>query len=160
MGKTSEKKALSVIEGAIRSEIEGYNFYLWASTKTKDPKGKTVFRDLAGEEIKHLRILEDEYARYGGVKAWREPGAEDVTQEKTFEIGKGIRMKIGENTTEKDALKMALTVEQEARDFYRNLAEETEDHDLSKVFHSLSEMEDKHLEMIRYQYEQVTRSGG
>ncbi|MBI5746760.1 MAG: ferritin family protein [Nitrospirae bacterium] len=158
MGKTDDiKKVLSAIEGAIRSEIEGYNFYLWASTKTKDPKGKSVFRELAGEEIKHLKILEGEYVRHGGVRAWREPGAEDVTKEKTFEIGKGIRMKIGENTTEKDALKMALTVEQEAMDFYRNLAKETENHDLSKVFHGLSEMEDKHLEMIKYRYELYTR---
>lgn len=154
MGKTGDRaKVLSVLEGAIRSEIEGYNFYLWASTRTKDPKGKSVFRDLAGEEIKHLKILEGEYARHGGVKAWREPGAEDIAKEKTFEIGQGIRMKINENTTEKDALKMALTIEEEARDFYLRLAEKTEDHDLSKVFHSLSEMEDKHLEMIRYQYE-------
>lgn len=158
MGKANDKtKVLGVLEGAIRSEIEGYNFYLWASAKTKDPKGKTAFRDLAGEEIKHLKILEAEYTRYGGIKAWREPGAEDVTKERTFEIGQGIRMKISENTSEEDALKMALTIEQDAMDFYRKLAEKTEDNDLSKVFHGLSEMEAKHLEMIRYQYELYTR---
>lgn len=158
--RNDKSKVVEILESAIRSEIDGYNFYLWASLKTKDPKGKTVFRELAEEEIRHLRMLEDEYKRYGGVKSWREPEPKEVNKKKTFEINSRIKMKVSEGTSAEDAFKLALRIEEDAEEFYREIAEKTKGQAIHKALLDLADMEKKHHELIRCHYEQAASSGG
>ena len=48
---------------AIATERSGLNFYTRAATLTRDPRGRSVFQKLAGEEREHLATLEKRYAQ-------------------------------------------------------------------------------------------------
>ena len=50
---------LAVIQGAVQNEIAGQRFYNDAAYHCIDPWAKEVFATLAGEEEKHLRIMEN-----------------------------------------------------------------------------------------------------
>ena len=52
-----------IISNAIDSEIEANKFYLSVSEKVKDKALKTLFLDIAGEEIKHRDFLKNFMAK-------------------------------------------------------------------------------------------------
>ena len=49
---------LQVLKEAINVEKDGYHFYQVAAARTKDGKGKSVFRSLALDELEHKGVLE------------------------------------------------------------------------------------------------------
>ncbi|HLA48792.1 MAG TPA: ferritin family protein, partial [Nitrospinota bacterium] len=64
--KKDNNIVLEILKQAMESEKEGYEFYIQASTITKDPKGKEMFKYLARDETDHFKILEDAYNRLKG----------------------------------------------------------------------------------------------
>ena len=52
-----------ILSDAIESEIEANKFYLSVSEKVKDKALKTLFLDIAGEEIKHRDFLKNFMAK-------------------------------------------------------------------------------------------------
>ncbi len=57
---TSAEDALRM---AIGAEQAAYDFYRLAVGKTKDPEAKNVFDQLAKDELRHKKIVQDEYDR-------------------------------------------------------------------------------------------------
>jgi rubrerythrin len=49
--------AMAALNLAIQTEKDGYQFYLEAARRTRDPKGKDLFSALADDEILHEQIL-------------------------------------------------------------------------------------------------------
>lgn len=150
-------KILGVLKSCMSSEIDGYNFYLWASTKTRNLEGKSLLMDLAEEEMKHTKILEDEFTKHGGIKTWREDSHEKGIKDWTFAVSPWFRWRVDEKTTYKEALRIAVDLERDAVEFYSNLARNTKDQELHRVFSYLADIENRHLEMIRNQYESYCR---
>ena len=58
--KTGPQKALKM---AIKHEEKSYQMYKKAALGVTDKDTKKVFEFLAEEEIKHMKMLEDEYDR-------------------------------------------------------------------------------------------------
>ena len=55
---TTVQEALKI---AIEREKSAYEFYKKASEIVKDPGARNMFSFLAEEEVKHIKMLEDEY---------------------------------------------------------------------------------------------------
>src|SRR5438552_16577186 len=53
--------ARDALRMAIATEQSGLEFYTRAAALTKDPRGRSVFKKLAGEEKEHLGTLEKRY---------------------------------------------------------------------------------------------------
>ncbi|MDH7490132.1 MAG: ferritin family protein, partial [Anaerolineae bacterium] len=64
---TTAKEALAI---AIRSEEQAAAFYKAAVKRTSDPDAKTLFEELAKEELSHKARLEKEYAHLSGDPNW------------------------------------------------------------------------------------------
>ncbi len=62
--------ALSILEGAIRIEQEGREFYLLAARTTQDGRGRETFRNLADDELKHLDLVQKQYASLTRDRRW------------------------------------------------------------------------------------------
>ena len=57
----STTKLQDALKIAIQREKSAYEFYKNASEVVKDPGAKKMFAFLAEEEVKHIKMLEDEY---------------------------------------------------------------------------------------------------
>jgi protease I len=60
---TDKTSALEALRLAIQAEEAAYNFYSLAIQKTKDAEAKNIFSQLAKEEQRHRKIVQDEYNR-------------------------------------------------------------------------------------------------
>ena len=64
LDKVTEKTgALEALRMAIQAEEAAHNFYSLAVRKTKDAEAKNIFDQLAKEEQRHRKIVQDEYNR-------------------------------------------------------------------------------------------------
>jgi len=54
-----KEKEIEIIKQAIINEIEGYEFYQMAAEQSNSEEGKEAFKELAGEELKHVEYLRE-----------------------------------------------------------------------------------------------------
>ncbi len=155
--KRVSNTVLKILEQAMESEKEGYEFYIHASEKTKDPKGKAMFKYLARDEIEHFKTLEDAYNR---LKDGEGKGSKTIGHKKKrkgFTIGSGLRLE--ESSGDLKALNIALKIEEDAQEFYAKSAEKAKHSDVRDIFLNLSDMEKNHYDLLRYEHDSLTHSG-
>jgi protease I len=71
LGQVSETtSAVEALRLAVQAEKSAFQFYSMAVDKVKDAEAKNVFHDLAGEEERHLKIVQDEYNRLTQDPGW------------------------------------------------------------------------------------------
>lgn len=121
---------------AINREIEAHEFYLQVAGRVSDPGVKEVFLELAQQEMGHKELLEKFES--------------DPTLVMKFADTKPVDYKVAESTdfpklsvTMKpaDAIALAIKKEQSAMEFYKSLARNVKDEDLTGIFEGLADME-------------------
>lgn len=156
--KRDSNTVLKILEQAMESEKEGYEFYIHASTMTKDPKGKEMFKYLARDETEHLKTLEEAYNRLkGGEGKEDSKTAGHKKKGKGFVIDSSLRLK--EDSGDLKALNIALKIEEDAQEFYTKSAEKAKQSDVRDIFLKLSDMEKNHYKLLKYEHDLLTRSG-
>lgn len=136
-----------ILDFAIMAEQEAVDFYLDLAAKSKNEQIKKVFREFAGEEIKHK-------SRLLGIK-----------EEKTLILpGKTVRdMKIADylvdvaptpDMTYQDALILAMKKEKAAFRLYSFLSEETTDPVMKGLFLTLAREESRHKLRFELEYDE------
>ncbi len=138
----------SIIKFAVENEIEAYEFYISAANKVKDDYLKETFQELAEEELKHKKFLEEFL----------------VSDVEYIKINETIDYKISETidkpklTVEMkfaDAIGLAIKNEEEAMEMYKNLADVCIDEEQKKLFLGLMEMEKMHKAKLEEIYVNV-----
>ena len=126
-----------IIKDAIKSEIEANEFYMSVSKKVKEPALKILFKDIAGEEIKHREFLEGFMAQ--GLKTM------------SFDTAKDYRVTDAQKTPSLkpdmkplDGLVLAIKKELESMLMYSQLANASTDNDQKLLFLGLVAMERSH----------------
>lgn len=126
-----------IISFAVENEIDAYEFYKNASEKIKDNTLKETFKDLADEELKHKKFLEDFL----------------VSDVDTIELNEFSDYKIAETVDKpaltidmnfSEAIALAMKNEQEAMDMYKNLANACKNNEQKELFLGLMKMEQMH----------------
>ena len=136
-----------ILDFAIMAEQESVDFYLDLAAKSKYEQIKKVFREFAGEEIKHK-------SRLLGIK-----------EEKTLILpGKTVRdMKIADYLVDvaltpdmnyADALILAMKKEKAAFRLYSLLSEETNDPVMKGLFLTLAMEESRHKLRFELEYDE------
>jgi rubrerythrin len=127
-----------IINFAVEKEIEAYEFYQDATKKiASDANLKKTFKDLAVEELKHKKFLQDFLE--GNVYEFHLADVADYHVSEATEIPKlSTEMKFA------DAIALAMKKEEEAMHMYANLAAASANEKQKELFAELSKMEEMH----------------
>jgi Fur family transcriptional regulator, ferric uptake regulator len=157
-----EKTAIrDALELTLAIERLGYTFYTNASKKVRNDTGRLMFQRLAAEESGHLRHLQQEYRALMNEHEWlkREPVrlpvsrkiAQDLFPQKDL-----LRFQVNEETSEVEALKIAMELERRSHDFFKELAGQLTSSE-RKAFLEFAADEQSHLDALLDEYNTITR---
>ncbi|WP_313756882.1 ferritin family protein [Tissierella sp.] len=144
--KTDDIKA--IIKFAVENEVEAYEFYIGATNKVKDDYLKETFQELAEEELKHKKFLEEFLV--SNIDEIKLHQTNDYKIAETIDKPKlTVEMKFA------DAIGLAIKNEEEAMEMYKNLADICIDEEQKKLFLGLMEMEKMHKAKLEEIYVNV-----
>lgn len=146
MDKMELERVFSI---AITREIEAYEFYRDISQRAQDEEVRKVFNQLAGEEMGHKDLLEKYKSDPTMVMKIRAPSKDYKVAEATELPELSIEMKPA------DAIALAMKKEQQAVEFYRDLADRSTDSNMKDMFHNLENMELGHKKRLENVYVEI-----
>ncbi len=148
------EEALKFLNLGIESELAAYVFYRRASKVIGDEKVRNVLDGLAMDEKEHFLQLEDVYDKNVRSECWA-PYKDIMVREGLPEIDelmqethKELIGKVPDLKTRKEVLEMALSLEKEAADLYRNASAKAKDPEIRKLFDHLVSFEKVHVKKI------------
>ncbi len=153
------------IKIAMKMEIDGMAFYKEAARETKNPLGSKMFLSFVEDERKHLKTLE---MLFKGVafdlidEAFKGDGPRKRIQT-VFSRAKE-EMEQGEVKSEAEAgevkaLQIAMDMEKEGYDYYVDIADNSDNDEIKKLFRMLAEEEDQHYKMLQNTHTYLTDTG-
>lgn len=134
-----------ILEMAIDSEVEAYEFYTAAAAKDLDPSLKKIFTELAEEEADHKRILEAFFKNPEKPLKFKETPDYKVA-ETVDKPALSVSMKPA------DALALAMKREEEAMDLYNVFARASDTEEQKAIFLELAKMEQGHKTRLEAMY--------
>lgn len=154
--------ARDAFELTLAVERRGYSFYTNASKKTKDPRGRRMFRELAAEESEHLGRLQSEYRSLLDEHGWlrREPARLPVSRkiaDRIFPERELLNIEVREGTTHLEALGIAIDLERKSHRFFNDFARTLDDPRGRKIFREFAQEERSHLESLREEYKKLKK---
>ncbi len=153
----SHREDMKAVKVAIEAEREAYQNYSRAAKRTKDPRGKDMFQQLAEFEMNHYQKLK------ALLKSLEEQGEwllYDGTSLKKRKIPlKPEKIKGQEQLTDMDALKIAIREERKARAYYQFLSELTKDPRGKDMYKRLANEEELHEKILNDQYYSLHNTG-
>ncbi|MBI5048834.1 MAG: ferritin family protein [Deltaproteobacteria bacterium] len=157
-----KEKVLEDIKTAVRTEIEGYNFYITASNIIKDDHGKSVFRHLAKEELEHINTLT-------AISRSLESSGEWLAYQNALDFGRSsapifleeneLIKRLKQNPSQLNAVTIAAEAEEKAVDFYSGLLKTANVPDEKVVLGKILDMEKNHLKLLRWERESIIQTG-
>ncbi|MGD2295396.1 MAG: ferritin family protein [Candidatus Aminicenantes bacterium] len=158
--KEISEEVENAIKDAIRLEINGRKFFLYAADVTEHEKGTKMFRFLADEEVKHMEVFGKLFSQILGSEDWKSyVRDEELRGEAPLVVKLKESMKREEGQGEIEALRIGMELEQNAIEFFKNAADNTDDKTAKKIFQEISEEEKFHYDLLQAQYDSVTGSG-
>jgi rubrerythrin len=148
------EEALKFLNLGIESELAAYVFYRRASKMIDDENVRQVLDGLAMDEKEHFLQLEDAYDKNVRSECWApykdimtRDGLPDI-DEHMQETHKELLGKIPSLKSKRDALEIALSLEKEAADLYRDASSKAKDPEIKKIFDHLVSFEKVHVKRI------------
>jgi len=162
--KQNPDKMVEALEFALQFEREGKEFFEEAAKITNNSLGKDVFQALAEEENIHMNKIMEVYQNLENKGKWEEritvvgnpDGVKTVFAGAMEKIDKDIKV----STSDLEALKKAMELEQRGQKLYNGLAEKAAD-PLEKRFHlTLATEERGHFLLILDSYDYLSDPAG
>jgi len=126
-----------ILATAINNELEAYEFYASAAQKSVDKSLKDIFKELAGEELKHKHLLE---AFLNDKKLQM-----NFSSTSDYKISESVELpKLTSNMSFVDGIALAMKKEEEAMVMYQRFADASTDQDQKNTFLQLAKMEKTH----------------
>ena len=162
-GALNEKERLETtvvrdaLELTLAIERRGYTFYTNASRKTKNGSGRTMFQRLAAEESDHLRRLQAERRSLLEKNDWlkREPARLPLSRkivEEIFPQKELLKIEVKDQTSDIDALNIAMNLERRSHQFFMDFARQISDANGRKIFIEFAKDEESHLQALLTEY--------
>jgi len=152
--KESTRQALDVLSKGINAELAAYIFYKRASEKVNKKEIAELMEKLAFEEKDHYWTLEAEYDSLIRSEKWvtyndllRKKGLPEVPEEMA-EFHRRRLDTLDNTNDEKTILKIALELEEEARDLYHSQVNKTDDPAAREMYSFLAKVEQGHVVII------------
>lgn len=144
---------ISIIKQAIEHEYEGYDYYIAQSKKINSDEVSDIFRNLAEEEIMHVKWLEEllKY-KYEGLSAKMLKFVDEIAPPDIFDWSEIKNFRFDDL---KDAFKHIMDLEMDAVKFYDEASKNATDEPTKELFKKLSEWELSHYHMFRNKYDEI-----
>jgi rubrerythrin len=125
-----------ILKTAITNEVEAYEFYKNAASKSSDINLKAIFSELADEEMKHKKLLESYVDN--SIKM-------NFHNSEDYKISESIELnKLTAEMSFADGIALAMKKEEEAMKMYTEFAEASTDNKQKDTFLQLAKMEQGH----------------
>lgn len=158
--KGQAEKTIQALETALQMEIEGKEFYHKAGQASHNPLAKKLFLRLAEEEDVHIEKANEIYGAIKSKAGWPE-------RETTFKHEKSLRSVFREaiegmdrevktSSSEIEALKVAMNMEDRSYSFYRSRDEEAASSAEKSFYQALTAEEREHYLTLLDSYEYLT----
>jgi len=152
---TEQDKTLEALQTAIQMEIDGKEYYLKASQHSGNELGKQLFKNLASEEDEHRQKFEDIFKSIRKEKGWPKTDFQpdggrnlrNIFAKATQQMGPKEKV----SSTELEAVKKAMDMENETYDFYQQ-REKLASYDAEREFYQALSAQEKehHLVLLDY----------
>jgi Fur family ferric uptake transcriptional regulator len=138
---------------ALETERRGVHFYQTASAIVAHPLTRETFQEMLRDEEKHLSGLEAEWKRLIGDKKKILDAPvflhfDFEALKKIFPSREEIAQRLSPEMTEEDALRLAMSMEKDAAEFFRHYAERFNDTKGRDVFLKFAGEEEDHFNTI------------
>lgn len=148
---------MNSIQIAVRMETDAIKFYTEAANKTLNPVGKKMFLAIAEDEKRHLDIL-------GKILKGLDMHMSDANPMQNvmtiFESMKNSMMKkVAATDDEMEAFKIAIQMEKEGIEFYKNLLTESKSDKETALFEKLIAEEQQHHDIFANTYSYLADTG-
>jgi len=153
---------LGVLRRAMQIERDGYNFYTEAAERAIGERGEEMFRGLAADEEKHLRLLLIEYSALESGQGWIDPTQaleQDLDLDPAnpdlpgveYPESSPIFTPARQPSLEGDvaALEFGMETEQLSYDLYKSAAEGQADPSAKQAYDFLAREENRHYALLQ-----------
>jgi rubrerythrin len=145
-----ENNTLEILKNAILLEKRGQVFYQKVAEQTHSKPVKDFFEMMAFEEVKHVKIIADQYKSYKKNHHFKEisyeqPEGNDMASEI---LNKELKEKISGAGFESAAISAAISMEDRAVKFYADRAKASDDPEEKKMYEWLADWERGHLNIL------------
>ncbi len=149
------------IKTAIEMERDGYDFYTKAAARTSSEMGEIMFKSLAQDEVLHLEIFQKIFEENVGSTEWDALVNSSNKYADLPVFPKDLEAVEGANpdTSELDALHMAMDSEKDAIDYYTKILEDTEDSEVKKIIEEIIEQEKNHYWILHEEFTHLGKTG-
>lgn len=163
MNEQTEKTTRALKE-ALQMEIKGQEFYLRSGQRSDNPLAKKLFLHLVDEENMHIKKIDEIYKEIESKAEWpdketifkHERSLRDVFKEAIKSMGTEAEV----SSSEIDALKTAMNMEDKSYSFYKSRAEEATSSAENLFYQALTAEERGHYLTLLDSYEYLTDPQG
>ncbi len=133
---------------ALDKEKKANELYLLFRSKVKDEAAKTLLKDLADQELGHVKMIQDAI-RGGSIE-----GIGAKAKGRDLQVSDYmVEIELTADSTPQDIMVAAIQMEKKAFDFYRGLLSQYGGTELEALFTRLSREEMRHKEILEKEYE-------
>jgi rubrerythrin len=145
----NENERLNALEVALNNEVKEREFYLKNAERTKNPLGKTMFKQIGDEELEHYERLKQLHAEWEKRGAWPETLPLVVNGTVVKDILTTFIQKVDKSTSIGDAddlraVRTAIDFEAEGAAFYARLRDSVTDKKEKAFFDLMATIEREH----------------
>ncbi len=152
--KEATQRSLDTLSEGINAELAAYVFYKHACNKIKNVELVALLEKLAGEEKEHYWTLEAEYDSLVRSEKWvsyndimRKTGLPEIPEDMT-ETHRQRLEKLDTINDPRAILSIAISLEEEARDFYKSQISQAGDPAAADFYTYLSKFEQGHVNVL------------
>jgi rubrerythrin len=143
-----KEERLNALEVALTNEMREREFYLKSAERCRNKLGKSMFKQIADDELEHYDRLKEIHARWKSEKKWPESLPVSVKGTAVKGILKDFLLKAEASAPSNDddlkAVRTALEFEAKGEKFYAQLRDASADPKEKAFFEILSKMERQH----------------
>jgi rubrerythrin len=146
---------------AIQMEKDGYSFYTKAASQTNSQMGRTIFESLAEDEQRHLDVFQKMFEESVGTDEWNElvESSKKYTHIPIFPGDLKDAPGMDADSTELDALRMAMDAEREAIDYYSKIKENLDTKEIIDIINEIIEQEKNHFSLLEKEFNHINSTG-
>jgi rubrerythrin len=158
---TDIENAKDAILTAIQMEKDGYSFYMKAAAQTNSDMGRSIFQSLASDEQRHLDVFQKMFENKVSQTEWKNlvESSKKYAKIPIFPTDLKDAPGIDADSTELDALRMAMDSEKEAIEYYDKIKEKIEDKDVKNVIDEIIDQEKNHYSLLENEFNHINSTG-
>ena len=161
---TKDELNKSVLATAIKFEEDGRKLFLDCMNKTEHPWGKSLFKSLAEDELKHIARLKETFEKLSISDHFTQgpaPLASEKEWKNIFEEARGsVEKTIKAATGDVEALTLGMEFEEKGMNYYKKLSEESSNPLEKKFYDIIAKEEHRHYLILQDARELLTDPSG